>query len=233
MMLERYKYVRICSISQSILYLFHVQSFRCNNEKYFFQEFTYPKDLFSFSPKMTTRSQKRNAVAEIVPGELESSVAENNSSENPVAGPSNTPRVEPENLEEIKTSLRREIMSDLTEILAENQKEMLELIAPLDKKQPVCLNVQDSESDPENITVARTSTLLKTYTAISSKTTPSNSRNMVTEVLNDSTNQPTKRPKQQRIPSEQQKDRPPTSKILFASNRRHSHLPIYFQCRKN
>ena len=39
---------------------------------------------------------------------------------------------------------------------------------------------------------------------------------MVTVVLNDSTNQPTKRPKQQRMHSEQQKDRPSTSKVLFA-----------------
>ena len=39
---------------------------------------------------------------------------------------------------------------------------------------------------------------------------------MVTGVLNDSTKQPTKGPKQQRTPSEQTIDRPSTSKILFA-----------------
>ena len=39
---------------------------------------------------------------------------------------------------------------------------------------------------------------------------------MVTGVLNDSTNQPPKRLKQQPMPSEQQKDCPSTSKILFA-----------------
>ena len=39
---------------------------------------------------------------------------------------------------------------------------------------------------------------------------------MVTGVLNDSTNQPMKRPKQQRASSEQTKDRPSTPKILFA-----------------
>ena len=39
---------------------------------------------------------------------------------------------------------------------------------------------------------------------------------MVTGVLNDSTNQPTKRSKQQRASNEQIKDRPSTSKILFA-----------------
>ena len=67
-------------------------------------------------------------------------------------------------------------MSDLTKILAENQKEMLKLIAPLNKKQPVRLNDEDSDSEPENISVARTSTPVKTNTT-SSKTTPSNSRN--------------------------------------------------------
>ena len=84
---------------------------------------------------MTNRSQKRKAVAELVSGEFESSVAENNSSENLVRGPSKTLRVEPENLDEIKTSLRKETMSDLTMILSENQKEMPKLIAPLSTPQ--------------------------------------------------------------------------------------------------
>ena len=80
---------------------------------------------------MTTRSQKRTAVAELVSGEFEASVAENSQSKNLIAGPSKTLRVEPENLNEIKTSLRTKIMSDLTKMLAENQTEMLKLIAPL------------------------------------------------------------------------------------------------------
>ena len=91
-------------------------------------------------------------------------------------GPSKASRVESENLEEIKTSLRREIISDLTKTLAENQKEMLKLITPLNKKQCVCPNIQDSDSEPENISVARMSTPVKAYTATSSKTTPNNSR---------------------------------------------------------
>ena len=70
-------------------------------------------------------------------------------------------------------------MSDLTKILTENQKEMLKLTAPLNKKQPVCLNVRDSDSEPENISVARTSTPVRTYTATSSQTTPNNSRNSI------------------------------------------------------
>ena len=70
-------------------------------------------------------------------------------------------------------------MSDLTEILAENQKEMVKLIAPLNEKQPVCTNVQDSDSEPENNSVARTSTPVETHTATSSKTTLINSRNNI------------------------------------------------------
>ena len=68
-------------------------------------------------------------------------------------------------------------MSDLTKILAENQKKRLKIIATLNRKQPVCSNVQDSDSEPENTSVARTSTPVKTNTATSSKTTPKNSRN--------------------------------------------------------
>ena len=126
---------------------------------------------------MTTRSQKRKAVAELVSGDFETSVAENSSSENLVASSSKVPRMEPENLIEIKTSLRKEIMSDLTKILAENQKEMLKLIAPLNKKQTVHTNVQDSDSEPENVSVTRTSTPVKIHTATNFKTTPVKSRN--------------------------------------------------------
>ena len=126
---------------------------------------------------MTTRSQKRKAVAELVSGDFEASLTENNSTENLIPSSSKNPRLELENLEEMKTTLRKEIMTDLTKILAENQKEMLKLIAPASKKRSVSSNIQDSDSDQENISVTRTSTPVKTQTATSSKTTPNNSRN--------------------------------------------------------
>ena len=126
---------------------------------------------------MTTRSQKKKAVAELVSGDFEDSLAENNPRESLIAGPSKSARLKPENLEEIKTSLRKEIMSDLTKILGENQKEMLKLIAPLNKKQTVHVNVQVSGSEPENVSAIRTSTPVKIHTATNSKTTPANSRN--------------------------------------------------------
>ena len=121
---------------------------------------------------MTTRSRKRKAVAELVSGDFETSIAENNPPENLVASFSKSPRIQPENLYEMKTSLRKEIMTDLTKILAENQKEMLKLIAPLSKKRPNHLEDRDSDSDPENISVARTSTPVKITTTTNSKTTP-------------------------------------------------------------
>ena len=98
---------------------------------------------------MTTRSQKRRAVAELVSGDFEASVNENIPSEDLIAGPSKTLRIEPENLDEIKTTLRKEILSDLSKILAENQKEMLKLIAPLSRMRPVYTNDQDTDSDSE------------------------------------------------------------------------------------
>ena len=61
-------------------------------------------------------------------------------------------------------------MSDLTKILAENQKEVLKLIALSNKKLPVHVNERDSDSEPENISVARTSTPVKTNSAVSNFT---------------------------------------------------------------
>ena len=126
---------------------------------------------------MTTRCQKRKAVAELISQDCETLVNDNIPSEDLIAGPSKTIRIEPENLDEIKTSLRKEILSDLSKILAENQKEMLKLIAPLSKKRPTCVNDQDSDSEPENTSVARTSTPVKTTIATSFRTTPVNCRN--------------------------------------------------------
>ena len=62
----------------------------------------FPKIFFLSPLKLTTRSQKRNAVAELASGDFEASIAENNTTENLVAGPSKNPRIEPENLEETK-----------------------------------------------------------------------------------------------------------------------------------
>ena len=62
---------------------------------------------------MTTRIQKKKTVAELVYGDFETSVNENIPSEDSSAGLRKVLRIEPQNLDEIKTSLRKEILSDL------------------------------------------------------------------------------------------------------------------------
>ena len=62
---------------------------------------------------MTTRSQKKKTVAELVSGDFETSVNENIPSEDSSAGLRKVLRIEPQNFDEIKTSLRKEILSDL------------------------------------------------------------------------------------------------------------------------
>ena len=129
---------------------------------------------------MTTRSQKRKAVEQLVSTEMETPIPETNQNLNPVAGTSKSPRVLAENLEEIRSSLRKEIMSDLTKILAENQKEMLKLIAPPVKKQTIITATEETDSESENIPQKTTSTPIKNKTtATTRKITPVNSRNIM------------------------------------------------------
>ena len=166
---------------------------------------------------MTTRSQKRKAAEELVSTEIETPLPEISQNENPVAGTSKSPRVISENLEDIKTTLRKEIMTDLTRILAENQKEMLKLIAPVTKKQAIIKTSEETDSGPENIPENATSTPIKTKTtAPTNKITPVNSRNMVTGVLNDSTNLGKKKTRPHRPQSLPPNERPSTSRLLFA-----------------
>ena len=60
-------------------------------------------------------------------------------------------------------------MFDRTKILADNQKEMLKLIAPMTKKTSDYQALENSVSEPENISVARTSTPVKTKATSHSK----------------------------------------------------------------
>ena len=139
----------------------------------------FPKKqlLFSFL-KMTTRSQKRKAAEELVSTEIETPLPESSHNLIPVAGTSKSPRVLTENLEEIKSSLRKEIMSGLAKILAENQKEMLKLIAPTTKKQAVIAVSEETDSESKNVPENATSTPIKTkITTATHKTTPIVSRN--------------------------------------------------------
>ena len=127
---------------------------------------------------MTARSQKRKAVEELVSTEIETPIPETSQNLNPVAGTTKSPRVLTENLVEIRSSLRKEIMSDLTKILAENQKEMLKLIAPTSKKQTIITATEETDSGSENVPENATSTPIKAKTtATTRKFTPVNSRN--------------------------------------------------------
>ena len=166
---------------------------------------------------MTTRSQKRKTVEQLGSAEIETPIAGNSQNTNPVVATSKSPKVHTENLEEIKSTLRKEIMSDLAKILAENQKEMLKLIAPVAKKQPVSTVPEEIDSESENVPATATSTPVKTKTTtVNPKITPVNSRNMVTGVLNDSTNLGKKITRLQRPQSLPPNERPSTSRLLFA-----------------
>ena len=61
-------------------------------------------------------------------------------------------------------------MSDLTNILAENQREMLKLIAPTVTKSTIPQNLEDSDSETLNTNPASTSTPIKSKAT--SKNTP-------------------------------------------------------------
>ena len=63
---------------------------------------------------MTTRRQKRKPVAEVASGDFKTSLAENSHPEYLVAGPSKSPKIQAEKLDDTKTTLRKEIISDLT-----------------------------------------------------------------------------------------------------------------------
>ena len=131
---------------------------------------------------MTTRSRKRKAAAELVSG-FEASVAESSQTENLKAGPRKSLKIQAEKLDEIKTSpifkIRRyhQTMSDLTKILARNQKELFKLIAPNVKISTIPQKLADSNSETENTHTASTSTPIKSK-ATTSKNTPISSSNI-------------------------------------------------------
>ena len=67
-------------------------------------------------------------------------------------------------------------MSNLTKILAENQKEMLKLIAPASRKRTVITASEETDSESENGPENATSTPIKTKTtATIHEITPVNS----------------------------------------------------------
>ena len=134
-------------------------------------------NTFFFFSKKTTRSQKRKEVEQPTSIEQESPLSGNNLNENPVAGTSKSPKVRAEKLKEINFILRKEILSDLTKITAENQKEMLKPIAHVAKKQASLTVLEEFDSEPENAPSTITSTPVRPrITTVNLKTTPVNDR---------------------------------------------------------
>ena len=76
----------------------------------------------------------------------------------------------------MKRSLKKEIMSDLTKILAENQKETLKTIDPTVKQSANNQNIDEFDSETEKLYPASTSTPIQSK-ATTSKHTPIRSRN--------------------------------------------------------
>ena len=164
----------------------------------------------------TTRSQKRKNtqqennenvsegfVSPVIIGNLCSSEQDVG-----IAGPSNpkSPSVENSLLESLRISLKEEITSEIKNLLIESQKEMLKLLKP---------NARENvEEEIENETRSFY-TPTKLVRINSTQNDPNISRNMVTGVLTDSTNQP----KITKVRSQSQPtstERPVVARTLFA-----------------
>ena len=78
---------------------------------------------------------------------METPIAEINFEENLMASPSERHRIQFENLDEIKTSLRNETMSDLSKSLAENQTKT-ENVLPTTTSTPVKAKTTTRKSTP-------------------------------------------------------------------------------------
>ena len=109
------------------------------NKKFSSKNLQLPKTFFL---KMAPRNQEKKAAEELVSRDMETPLAENNCEENLRAGPRKSPpRMQFEN--------PVELMADHSKILAENQKEMLKLIAPVTKTRDTHLDIEDLDSENE------------------------------------------------------------------------------------
>ena len=167
----------------------------------------------------TTRSQKRrndqqNSGENVSEGLISPIVVENPCSlnqDNEVAGPSRpkSPRVESSLLESLRISLKEEITSEIKNLLAESQREMLKHLKPETRGN----TEEEVEEETRNFY-----TPTKSVRISSTQNDPSISRNMVTGVLTDSTNQP-KRTKARSQSQPTSKERPIVARTLFATDK--------------
>ena len=135
-----------------------------------------------------------------------------------VAGPSRpkSPRVENSFLESLRASLKEEKTSEIKNLLIESQREMLKLLKPETKGS----SRENTEEEVEEETRSFYTTT-KSVRISSTQNDPNISRNMVTGVLTDSTNQP-KRTKARSQSQPTSKERPTVARILFATDKHDS-----------
>ena len=170
----------------------------------------------------TTRSQKRKNIQReaddnvsdgfISPINTESSRPLGQDVELPGPSRPKSPRVENSLLENLKVSLKDEITSEIKNLLIESQKEMMKLLKP-ETKESIREN---TEEEVENETSFYTPT--RSVRISSTQNDQNMVRNMVTGVLNDSTNQP-KRTKVQSQSQPPSKERPTVAPTLFAPDK--------------
>ena len=171
----------------------------------------------------TTRSQKRRNDQQegdrnVSEGFVSPIIAENSCSSNQdveVAGPSRpkSPRIENSFLENLRASLKEEITSEIKNLLIESQKEMLELLKPKTRE-----NIRDNFDEETENESRSFYTPTKSVRINSTQNDPNISRNMVTGVLNDSTNQP-KRAKVRSQSQPPSKESPTAARTLFAPDK--------------
>ena len=171
----------------------------------------------------TTRSQKRRKTRR----ELEDNVSEgfispinvDNSrslnQETDVPGPSK-PKSPIENslLESLRVSIEEEITSEIKNLLLESQKEMLKLLRSETGENVRNNSVEETESETRNFYTPTKIVRIKS----TQNNDPCSGRNMVTGVLNDSTNQP-KRPKIRSQSQPEPKERPMVARTLFGADK--------------
>ena len=171
----------------------------------------------------TTRSQKRRndrqSTSENVSEGLISPIVVGNpcslNQDDEVARPSNpkSPRIENSLLESLRASLKEEITSEIKNHLVESQKEMLKLLKP-----EIRGNTRENTEEEVEEETRNFYTFTKSVRISSTQNDLSISRNMVTGVLTDSTNQP-KRTKARSQSQPTSKERPIVARTLFATDK--------------
>ena len=174
----------------------------------------------------TTRSQKRrNNQQEVVENVSEGFVSPV-LVENPcpldqdvvVAGPSKpkSPRVENSVLESLKDSLKEEITSEIKSLVMESKREMLKLLRSETEESVRNSTIDETENETRSFHTPTKTVRINSTTNRDSDTYAS--RNMVTEVLTDSTTYP-KRPKIRSQSQPAAKERPAAARTLFGTDK--------------